>query len=186
MVKKDSSSLNYNDIKRIEVKTSKRNSFTFSFKKMALLHLKITNSQNKTSQNLRIHRRTLRNWVADTEKIFNYNGLSSKKRLTDKSKQRSARFSDCENKVYEWFLEKKEQRINLLPLTIQNKMLEEVKIKYPEIKDFIASYGWLQRFLNRFNLVKRRISGKKFKKSVNLYFIKYFLTIKRQWSEITK
>ena len=159
MAKKRSTSLNQSEIKRIEVKTSKRNSYTFIFKKMVILHLKITNSQNQTAKNLRISRRTLRNWVVDSEKISNYNGLISKKRFTEKHKQRMARFPDCENIVFNWYLEKKEQRINVLPITIQNKMLEEIKILYPDVKDFIASYGWLKRFLNRFNLVQRRVSG---------------------------
>ena len=96
-------------------------------------------------------------------------------KLSDEARQKSARNQECEKKLYEWFVEQRNQNIGVGTLSIRNKMnsiLQELK----PINPVKPTNSWLQRFNNRYNLTLRRISGsgRSFPSNLQEIIQKYF------------
>jgi hypothetical protein len=65
-----------------------------------------------------------------------------------------------ERQIYDWYKQMRTQSIRIDLLTLQNRMREIVPEIYRQVV-FKSSFGWLRRFMGRYNLVKRRtcVSG---------------------------
>jgi hypothetical protein len=71
-----------------------------------------------------------------------------------------AHYAHCEEKVHQWYNSEVEKDTNITTHLIRSKMLEEMTKSHPDdLKTFKASYGWMRRFLNRYDLVKRKITS---------------------------
>ena len=73
------------------------------------------------------------------------------------NKRKNAKFEDCEADVFKWINEELDGKC-VISAAIRRKMLEIVNLRHQEHR-FKASYGWLRKFMLRYNLVFRRISG---------------------------
>lgn len=77
---------------------------------------------------------------------------------TSDGRQSLGQNSECEKLVFEWFKEQRRQKLGVGTLSIRNKMNMVMEELSPE-NQIKASGSWLQRFMSRFDLSLRRISG---------------------------
>ena len=136
-----------------------RRSYTIAFKRAAVKHFEMTNSKNKTANNLQVPRQCLIAWVKQSEELFSRDRPLSRRKVCKLDKKRKPLNIESEERLYEWFLEQREKGHVISPRDLQNKMREFINEYYKEDPPkFNASYGWLQRFLNRNNLVNNHRS----------------------------
>ena len=183
-----------------------RKSYTVAFKRAAIKHFEATDSKNKTSKNLKIPRSCLINWINDKANIFNSTRAFSSRKMCDPNKKRKAYHPECEQRLLEWLLEQRNQCYVVSAEALQYKMMQllaesdeqTASMDQSEMDQsameqsastdepttsigvkkqaFSASNGWLRRFLNRYGLVNRRISGSG-KYSLRVFLIDLFETI---------
>lgn len=84
--------------------------------------------------------------------------MGYRKKLKTLKSINCAKYVDCEEMVLKWYNEQIRNDLNITIPLIRNKIIEEVRIKYPS-DHFKASKGFVVRFLKRHNLVKRKITS---------------------------
>jgi hypothetical protein len=109
-----------------------------------------------------VDRKSMRLWAEQSEQMSNLS-LNLRK-VYDKTKSRQPLFSEQEQELADWFLSRRDEHIEMNAHSMSNKMLELIR-EIPEIekteqmRQFVASRGWLERFMKRNNLVQRRVTG---------------------------
>jgi transposase-like protein len=139
----------------------RKRSFTIAFKRAALKHYELSKSKRKTAKNLGILRTALIKWVHQKEIIQGKKQKLGNRRLTKDNTLNRSKFAASEDRVYEWFKNQRANQVGILISDIQQKILDDLRATNQSelTQTFKASYGWARRFMNRFNLTIRRISG---------------------------
>ena len=139
----------------------KRTSYSLRFKRIVVKHA-LEISKNDASKKFNISRSNVIRWCDSIQVLDNQNKVNRETRRinnTDENSQKnSAQNPECEKLLHDWFVEQRAGNIGVGTLSLLNKMniiLKEIKPTNP-IK---ASRSWLQRFMKRYNLSNRRISG---------------------------
>lgn len=105
---------------------------------------------------------TFRNWINKEKK---YSETSNQKRLRIESNEELRPFINLESQLMEWIREQNDSGIPIKSKHMKAfmnflrdeklKELEEGDQEYQNLKNFKVSNGWLQRFVSRFNIVRR-------------------------------
>lgn len=135
----------------------------------------------------KVKRLDIQKWVMNSESIKNQLVSRSVRRINDPEKcNKRAKYYECEIELYKHILERRASNFCVTIHSIQYKMIQLVHklrpietlnapiatvndpietlynlkmIKESELKHFQASYGWAKRFMRRYNLTLRIISG---------------------------
>ena len=134
--------------------SGKRRNFSVTYKLAALDFLK-TNSVEKTAREFSVDPRRIREWrksQSDLEELNN-SGKGNVKRKEGGG--RKVHSEDLEKKLLNWIVEKREQRLRVSRNMIRRKATDFSK-EENENGVFVASAGWLDKFLQRNSFVVRR------------------------------
>ena len=137
-------------------------SYTIKFKKNVINHALACGSKYKTSRVFNISRSNIIRWCKLDDDILNNEFVTQNtRRIAFKStetRRNVAQNSECEQIVYDWFKEQRVKKLGVSTLSLRNKMNSEMINK--NITDKIKpTNSWLQRFMARYGLSLRRISG---------------------------
>jgi hypothetical protein len=140
----------------------RRRSYTVGKKRTVVQHFKLSRNVSATSSMLNVNRKSLALWVKQSEALDTL-PLNLRK-IYDKNKAKRALFADKESELAEWITSRRAEHIQINAYNVSNKMLELIQAipetsKTQEMKDFVASRGWFERFMKRNNLVQRRVTG---------------------------
>ena len=132
------------------VKNVKR-SYTIAFKRAAIAHFNKSKSKNQTTPNLKIPRPTLISWIKEQNNILNPKLGLDQRRNKNESHLKQAKFYENEQRIFSRIIEQRRENFCVTSTSIRLKMLEDVKANPigEDSNEFIASYGWLQRFMKR-------------------------------------
>ena len=111
--------------------------------------------RNEICLNFGIVKSTLAGIIKDREKI--YDTLASGNAVPKSKKMRGAKYADIEELLFDWFQKMREKSIPIGGVLIKEKA-RALAAEF-EITDFSASDGWVQKFLNRFNISLQSICG---------------------------
>ncbi|KAM7373728.1 hypothetical protein PAMP_008562 [Pampus punctatissimus] len=124
-----------------------RRKFDVNFKERVLQYAE-ENSGEKTARHFDIDPKRIRYWRKQKSELL----LADKKRARLAGGGRKKVSAELERLLSEWIYSMREKNIRVTTKMIKNKALEI----YPSVSDagqvFVASRGWLQRFLQRNNL----------------------------------
>lgn len=123
--------------------------FKLWFKVRVLLYQE-SHSINKTAEKFELDRKLVRNWIANKAKIMASNNKSSRTRCERKN---SAKFPELEQQLYDWVSDERSEG-----KLVSGKQIQEKARGLNTDSRFTASCGWLNRFLKRKRLVRRRIT----------------------------
>lgn len=133
-----------------------RKSYTVKEKLNILSKLNETHSSISTvARENNISNKMLRDWIKKYEKLV---CTANKTTTRHVGSGRSAFFPEIEEKIYDWIVI--ERKVNKRIITYKN--IRDKALKFAEenkIENFCASNGWIERFLNRKNLVSRKITS---------------------------
>ena len=151
----------------ISHKGEKRRSYSMEFKRDVVKYAK-QNSNNGAAKKFKVDRKRVREWVQNEDKLLPLRGkrcrLDGGRKVTD---------VELEEEVLNWI---HERRANMLRVS-RKLIMFKAKAIYNEkcgnneaLKDgFIASNGWLVKFMHRNNLSLRRRTTVAQKRSVTSY-----------------
>ena len=164
--------------------TNKRKSYKLQFKKYILIQLEQGKSKNYLHKKYSIPRSIIIDWEKQKKDIFEMKNISKRRNLLSKDFKQKAKFYENEIRMYNWFLEQRDQEKIVRPIDIRNKMLEDVNQNNSE-ETFKATNGWCVRLMNRWSLTRRKISGsgREFPNNVGEIIKNYLSEIKSKMVE---
>lgn len=148
--------LKMNPVTSLKTKHSKKRisrQHTILFKRQAILNYDKCRNYYKVAKLLKINHSCVIRWVKIRGQIFS-STMSGKFRRIRKHaldptvSSKRGKYPECEEKVYKWFYEQRQQNFAVSNISIRKKMADEVKAIEPD-SIFSASYGWLKRFMKR-------------------------------------
>lgn len=127
--------------------------YTLSFKLNVLDYVsKNNNNITHASRHFNIDRKVIRNWRKNKSKIVSQSHKTESFRI---KKSPHPRYKEMEEVLYDWVVEQRDLGLCVSQRSIKRKALEIVS---QTNSTFLASSGWLHRFLKRNKLVLRRIT----------------------------
>ena len=132
----------------------KTRSYTISFKLAALDFLKFHNVSEAARQ-FNVDRKRIREWREEEKKLCEEDKMNAqKKRKRLVGGGRKPRCEELEWKLQAWICSRREERLPVSRSMIQRQALAMFQQEGKE--NFVASNGWLMRFLKRFGFTLRR------------------------------
>lgn len=131
-----------------------RRIFSLGFKMQVLKKYEETKSISFVGRHFDLHRKTLRNWIKNKEKIKKNKFKRSRYHINRANK---CFFTTIEIELNDWIKEMRSRCACISGLLIKNKALSIATSN--QIANFKASNGWLERFLDRFNYTLRRVTS---------------------------
>lgn len=128
----------------------KRKAYTTGYKLQAVEYAK-KNSKRAASKKFRVSRSVIKRWM-ETEDDFHKLGTDAKR---NKGGGRRAKYPDLEKQLYEWVKEQRGLKIKVSRRLLKIKALS-LRSPHDSEEEFVASEGWLSRFMKRFKLSARR------------------------------
>lgn len=136
----------------MEQKKSLR-SFTIQFKLAALDFLK-THSVQQTANEFKVDPKRIREWRTAKPRLEAQYETGNKNRKRFSGAGKKIRSPELEDKLVEWIVRSRENRLRVSRSMIKRKALEWFAVEGGN--EFKASNGWLQKFLSRHGFVLRR------------------------------
>jgi hypothetical protein len=133
---------------------------TSIFKKFVIKHYENSSkpSKRRTSIDFGISRSCVIDWLKEKDEIMSQKSFSRRK-FVESTKVKKALYHDAEGELHKFFEIQREQSVVITTFSIQNKMNELMRVMHPEDSIvFRASRGWVQNFMERYNLAFRRIT----------------------------
>jgi hypothetical protein len=138
----------------------RRRSYTSIFKKFVIKHYENSSKPRKrrTSIVFGISRACVIDWLKEKDEIMSQKAFSRRK-FVESTKVKKALYHYAEGELHKWFKIQREQSVVITTFSIQNKMNELMRVMHPEDSIvFRALRGWVQNFMERYNLAFRRIT----------------------------
>lgn len=126
------------------------NSYKLGFK-IRVINYRNTHNVSQTASKYGIDRKLVRNWVKDKAKILAQNHKDKRVRCVS---PREGKYPELEDNIYEWITKEREDGRLVSGDAIQTKARQLNTYG----NGFVVSNGWLQRFLKRKRLVRRRVT----------------------------
>lgn len=124
--------------------------FTLAFKLRIIKYLE-RNTISHTARKFKLDRKIVRNWSNNKDKILSQSSKHTRKRIM---RHVVGRWPEFESQLYEWFKELRDQGN-----CVSSRMIQAQAIRTSPSLDFAASNGWLNNFLRRHRLVRRRLTS---------------------------
>ncbi len=147
-----------------------RKKYTLAFKLKVIKHFE-KNGKNlaETSRAYIVDRKTIRSWIAGKEAIIQTNLKRTRAKVNRRISQ--AENPELEQKVFNWI-----KQVRSIGGCVSGKMIRNKAVEISKNSEFVASNGWLVRFLKRHRLSLRRVTTKSRKPPNNsIDIIKTFL-----------
>lgn len=139
------------------VSKKKRKTSSIRYKQLIIKHFKKSNNKSLTGRIFGVLPSQVRRYVKKEDLYLKCKGNLKKRNLTNASNLKKSENPEIEKQLYEKIVESRKNHICVRPNNIRSEMLAFCKENGN--LNFRASYGWLRRFMARYNLVFRRISG---------------------------
>ena len=135
----------------------KKGSYTIKFKREVILKADSTNISSSSRQ-YAVDRKNIRRWMQDRENIFHNSSQNLNMRRRFKPDPQRCRNPEGEKRVYDWFCEQRRMKNGVSRLAMMKRMNDD-QLEHKPMITTRASFSWIQRFMSRYNLSLRRISG---------------------------
>ena len=149
------SKMDNQDNQAMSHKGEQRRKFSMEFKKNVIKYAK-ENSLNSASKKFNIDRKRVREWVGNEEKVASM----KEKRFRLDGGGRKLTDSELEEEVLNWIHERRSNmlRVSRKLIMFKAKSIFDEKCGDDELlkKSFVASNGWLEKFMKRNHLSLRR------------------------------
>jgi hypothetical protein len=166
-------------------KTKRKRSYTMLFKKAVIRDAEITRNKSKTAKKYRILRHSVIEWIKKKDKIFATKQHFKRRKIFLSENGKKSMYEECEVLLFDWWKNQRDESKIVNITDIQNKMIELVRNRDKD-SSFKASKGWANRFMNRFDLRNRRITGcgKNVSKECKTEIINYLKAVEKMRQNI--
>lgn len=138
---------------------SRRKSFSAEFKTEVLKYIKDKNcSNNAAARHFGIDEKNIRRWKTQSDPLHTIvkDGLTKAKHLPGSGRRPLS--DDLEELVYQWINKKRSEKQRVTRKEIQQKALELYESTIKGEEEFLASKGWVEKFMTRYSISLRKES----------------------------